>query len=213
MDIEHAIIEALSGLVSRSAAENLLGRARALTKNRELTPAGWIELIEGPLQRELGQILPMQGLYAPLRKIVKQLKTHAARSKDPTETLQELIPYEYIKLDSPQARFDLVLELAKMDDVLGVMLSTPYGWENRLPELGQEFLGILNMAHRLLSLRGGYRVFYTVLREAQLVLRPLGNSWLAILARNEANLGQLLYRLGRIEADYVEAQAQPSNER
>ena len=202
MDIERAIIEALSQLVSRTAAENLLRRAQG---NRgPLTPAAWTELIEGPLQRELEQILPMNGLFAPLQKIVKQLKTQAARSKDPTETLQELVPYEYIRLDSPQARFELVLELAKMDDVIGVMLSTPYGWETRLPELGQEFLGILNMVNRLLSLRGNYRVFYTVLREAQLVLRPLGNSWLAIMALNDANLGQLLYRLSRIEADYVE---------
>jgi len=207
VDIERTIIEALSQLVSRAAAFNLLQRARASMglKGQVLTPAAWIELIEGPLQQELGKALPMNGLYGPLGTLVKQIKSQAEQIKDPTITIQEVIPFEYIRLDSPEARRDLVLELAKVEDVIGVVLDTSYGRESRMPGYEESSLSILKVAHRLLSLRGGYRVFYTVLREAQLVLRPLGGDWLAVLARNEANLGQLLYRLSRIEADQVEA--------
>jgi hypothetical protein len=147
----------------------------------------------------------MNGLYGPLKTLVKQIKRQATQIKDPTITIQEVIPFEHIKLDSPEARRDLVLELAKMENVIGVVLDTSYGRESRMPGYEEGSLSILKVAHRLLSLRGGYRVFYTVLREAQLVLRPLGSDWLAVLARSEANLGQLLYRLSRIEADQVEA--------
>ncbi len=46
-------------------------------------------------------------------------------------------------------------------------------------------------------------MFYTVFREAQLVLRPLDRGYLAVLTRNETNLGQLLYRMSKIEAVQV----------
>lgn len=49
-------------------------------------------------------------------------------------------------------------------------------------------------------------MFYTVFREAQLVLRPLDRGYLAVLTRNEAKLGHLLYRMSRIESIQVGAE-------
>jgi hypothetical protein len=42
-------------------------------------------------------------------------------------------------------------------------------------------------------------MFYTVLESAQLLIRPMGIGWIAVLARGEANLGTLMYRLRNIE--------------
>jgi predicted regulator of Ras-like GTPase activity (Roadblock/LC7/MglB family) len=64
-------------------------------------------------------------------------------------------------------------------------------------------VSLLSTVHRLLDRKGSYRVFYTVFREAQLVLRPLDRGYLAVLTRNETNLGQLLYRISKIEAIQV----------
>jgi hypothetical protein len=203
-DIQGQIIEALTQMVSRPAAENLLRRALRASRGRasELGPRAWAALIEGPLQRELTQVLPVGRLIPPLQNLVHELKSQPRTVEVPTPsafpTLE--ITTEYFRLWDRAVRQDLVLELARAEGVTGVILHTPYGSETRLSEPGEGLVVLLASAHRLLALRGAYRVFYTVLGEAQAVLRPLGGSWLAVLARSEANLGHLLYRLGNMEA-------------
>jgi len=203
LDIQSRVVEALAQIVSRGAAVNLLQRALGQTKTADLTPKAWAEFIEGPLQRELAQILPMGRLIPPLQALVQELKKQSPAVETPLPipvfpTLE--ITTEYVRLSNPLVRQELVLELAREEGVTGVVLQTPYGLESRLAGQPGNLVALLAMSHRLLALKSGYRLFYTVLGEAQVVLRPLDHSWLAVLARAEANLGQLLYRLGKIEA-------------
>ncbi len=201
------IIEALSQVVSPLAASSLLKRALGGQPPEALEPQRWAELIEGPLQREIKGILPLNGLLPELKQLAQQLKTQA-RSPQPVAapTLEVTDLAEYIDLQSESERQRLVLELARKEGVLAVMLESSYGRELRLGSYSESLVELLSTMHRLLDRKGSYRVFYTVFREAQLVLRPLGQGYLAVLTRNEANLGQLLYRMGKIEALQVGAE-------
>lgn len=198
---EQKIIEALSQVISPLAASSLLRRALGGQSPNVLGPRGWAELIEGPLQQELNGILPMSGLLPELQQLVQQLKAqpqNPQRVQAPTLEATDLT--EYIDLQSEQDRHRLVLEMARREGTLAVVLDSGYGQEYRLGKHNESLMGLLSIAHRLLDRNGRYRVFYTVFREAQLVLRPLGQGYLAVLTRNEANLGQLLYRMSKIEA-------------
>lgn len=201
------IVEALSQIVSRPAAENLLRRALVASKGKagELGPLAWASLIEGPLQRELAQVLPVGRLLPPLEKLVRELRKQAqvpqARKEPQPPAFPTMeITTEYFRLSDPLIRQELLLELARAEGVTGVLLQTKYGLETRLGAQAGDLAKMLGVAHRLLEGRRGYRLFYTVLEEAQVVLRPFEQGWLAVLARREANLGQLLYRLGNVEA-------------
>ena len=203
---EQKVIEALSQLISPLAASSLLKRALGERPPDLLGPHAWAELIEGSLQRELEGILPMNGLLPELQKLVQQLRA-APPPQPPQEPTLEIADLgKYINLQSEQERQSLVLELARGEGVLAVVLESSYGQECRLGSYSESLVGLLSTAHRLLDRKGSYRLLYTVFREAQLVLRPLGQGYLAVLTRKEANLGQLLYRMSRIEALQVGAE-------
>ncbi len=206
-DTERKIIEALSRVVSPVAAHNLLKRALRGQSPDLLGPRSWVELIEGALQRELMGVLPVTGLLPDLQKLVRQLRAEIPRAevpRDPTRpTLETTDLTEYVELEREQDREALVLELARGEGVLAVVLDSVHGRETRLGAYTDSLVGLLSTVHRLLDRKGSYRVFYTVFREAQLVLRPLDRGYLAVLTRNETNLGQLLYRMSKIEAVQV----------
>lgn len=206
-DTERKIIEALSRVISPVAASNLLKRALRGQSPDLLGPRSWVELLEGPLQRELMGVLPVSGLIPDLQRLVRQLRAQTPSPevvRDPTRpTLETTDLTEYVDLEREQDRQGLVLELARGEGVLAVVLDSVHGQECRLGAYTDSLVGLLSTVHRLLDRKGSYRVFYTVLREAQLVLRPLDRGYLAVLTRNETNLGQLLYRMSKIEAVQV----------
>jgi hypothetical protein len=108
-------------------------------------------------------------------------------------------PTEWVMLGDEGSRRNLVQEIARMDGVVAAVLETPKGSEIRAPNFGKGLPRLISMSHRLLALRGNYRVLYATFERGQLLIRPLGQGWLAVLARPEANLGQLLYRLRYME--------------
>lgn len=208
-DTERKVIEALSRLVSVEAAGNLLKRALGGQSPGLLRPGSWVELIEGPLQQELRGMLHFSGPMLDLQRLVQQLRQQASSPEmgsGPTRpTLEATDLVEYVELDKEQCRQALVLDLARGAGVLAVVLDSVHGRECRLGAHSDSLAGLLSAAHRLLDRKGSYRVFYTVFREAQLVLRPLDRGYLAVLTGNKTNLGQLLYRVSRIEATQVAA--------
>ena len=201
-NIERKVIEALSQVISPLAAESLLKRALGGRSPNLLGPLGWATLIEGPLQQELRGILPVNDLLPELEKLTRQLKAQIPIHP----SLEVSDPVQHIDLQNKEMRENLVLELARGEGVLAVVLESGYGQEYRLGDYDSSLVNLLATTHRLFERRGGYRVFYTVLEEAQLVLRPLGRGYLAVLTRNEASLGHLLYRMGKIEALQVGTQ-------
>ncbi|HEU4741510.1 MAG TPA: hypothetical protein VFS50_07945 [Meiothermus sp.] len=203
MDIEQQVLEALSLYVSRGAAENLLKRAIKAGGRAPLSPGDWARVIEGPLMRELAQILPVKGVLPPFKAILAKLHSSTTPPRNPTPSFDDEPeippPLERVPLSDPAARQGLVQSLARLEGVAGVILETPYGRETRVQGLGPEFVRMVGTAHRLLVTRGSYSMFYTVLESAQLLIRPMGIGWIAVLARGEANLGTLMYRLRNIE--------------
>ncbi|GEM84036.1 hypothetical protein [Meiothermus hypogaeus] len=206
-DTEQKIIEALSRVISPVAAHNLLKRALRGQSPDLLGPRSWAELLEGPLQRELTGVLPVSGLIPDLQKLVRQLKAQTAsvevvrNSTRPTLETTDLT--EYVDLEREQDRQALVLDLARGEGVLAVVLDSVHGQECRLGVHNDSLVALLSTVHRLLDRKGSYKVFYTVFAEAQLVLRPLDRGYLAVLTRKDTNLGQLLYRMSKIEAIQV----------
>lgn len=209
-DTERKIIEALSQVVSPVAASNLLKRALGGQSPDLLGPRSWVELLEGPLRRELMGVLPVSGLIPDLQRLVRQLSAQTPSIevvRDPTRpTLEATNLREYVDLEREPDRQALVLDLARGEGVLAVVLDSVHGRECRLGVHNDSLVSLLSTVHRLLDRKGSYRVFYTVFREAQLVLRPLDRGYLAVLTRNETNLGQLLYRMSKIEAIQVGAE-------
>ncbi|PZA05893.1 hypothetical protein [Meiothermus sp. Pnk-1] len=203
MDIEQQVLEALSSYVSRGAALNLLQRAIKAGGRPPLSPEDWARVIEGPLMRELTQVLPVRGVLPPFKAILAKLRSSPtpppAPVPSPDEEPEAPPPLEQIPLSDPVARQGLVQNLARLEGVVGVILETPYGREVRAPGLGPEFARMVGTAHRLIVTRGSYSMFYTVLESAQLLIRPMRVGWIAVLARGEANLGALMYRLRYIE--------------
>jgi predicted regulator of Ras-like GTPase activity (Roadblock/LC7/MglB family) len=118
---------------------------------------------------------------------------------------------EYVELDKEECRQALVLDLARGEGVLAVVLESAHGRECRPGVHSDCLASLLSTVDRLLDRKGSYRVFYTVFRDAQLVLRPLEGGYLAVLTRNKTNLGQLLYRMSRIEATQVGGSCTSSN--
>lgn len=215
MDVEAKIIEALMGYISRGAAESLLRRVLHRVRKNPLAmgPQEWIELIEGPLLAELQQVLPISGQIPPLKGLVKGLRQIRAATPSPPPPVQAEAPLEptlelsldWLDLSDAEVRLGLLQELARVEGVLGVAIQTPWGEEIRLPEDSGNLPLLVNTAHRLLSLRQPYAMFYTVLGNAQLVVRGMGQSWVAVLADHDANPGHLLYRLRQLQMAPQEA--------
>jgi len=214
VDVEAKIIEALMAYVSRGAAEGLLRRVlhKARKNPRMMGPGEWIELIEGPLLAELRQVLPIAGQVPPLKALVKALRqaqavpisTPAVPASLPSAPTLELPP-DWLDLSEAEARVSLLQELARFEGVIGVAVQTPWGSEIRLPEDSGELPMLVGTAHRLLSLRQPYAMFYTVMGNAQLMVRGMGQSWVAVLADHDANPGHLLYRLRQLQTVSQEA--------
>lgn len=205
METERRIVEALSQVVSVMTAEKLLQRAVG-SQNKPQTPVAWAEVIEGPLKHQINEILPVTGLLPSLQALAKELKAQAQAPKPekptppPTPTIEIAPSADYIDLADEKTRRDLVLELARWEGVLTVVLESVHGRESRLGSYTESLYTLLSVGHWLLERRQKYRIFYTVLQGAQVVIRPIKGGWIGIIARHETNLGQLLYRLGRIEA-------------
>jgi hypothetical protein len=213
VDVEAKIIEALMGYVSRGAAESLLRRVlhRARKNPLAMGPQEWIELIEGPLLAELRQVLPINGQIPPLKGLVKGLRqvresvsSPVVRAEAPLEPTLEL-PLDWLDLSEAEVRLKLLQELARVEGVLGVAIQTPWGQEIRLPDDSGDLPLLVSTAHRLLSLRRPYTMFYTVMGNAQLMVRGMGQSWVAVLADHDANPGHLLYRLRQLQTAPQEA--------
>ncbi|MCS7058465.1 MAG: hypothetical protein NZ849_00550 [Meiothermus sp.] len=209
-EIEQKVVEVLSQLVSPTAARSLLQRALRGQPPHLLGPRAWAELIEGPLQRELVGILPVSGLLPELGRLARELRAQDREASDSGKvarpTLELPDTTEYVDLSREEERQALVQSLARGEGVLAVVLESTYGRALRLGGFGPGLLEMLRAAHGLLERRGGYRVFYTVLGEVQMVLRPLGRGYLALLAQSGANLGQFLFRMRKIEAIRVGAE-------
>lgn len=203
METERRIVEALSQVISPVAAERLLQRAVG-KQSKPKNPKAWVEVIEGPLKQELTDVLPISGLIPSLQALVKELKSQISKVERPTRpampTLEMAPSTDYIDLEDEHTRRELVRELARWEGVLAVVLESVHGRESRLGAYTDSLYTILSVGHWLLERRGKYRVFYTVLQGAQLVIRPMEGGWIGVITRQETNLGQLLYRLGRIEA-------------
>ncbi len=203
METERRIVEALSKVISATTAEKLLQRAVSAHAKPQ-SPKAWAEIIEGPLKQELTAILPVTGLLPSLQTLAKELKAQVLKPDKPPRpalpTLEMTPSTDYIDLEDEHTRRELVRELARWEGVLAVVLESVHGRESRLGAYTDSLFTILKMGHWLLERRGKYRVFYTVLQGAQLVIRPIEGGWIGVITRHETNLGQLLYRLGRIEA-------------
>lgn len=201
VETERRIVEALSQVISPVAAERLLQRAVG-KQAKPQNPKAWVDVIEGPLKQELTDVLPVSGLLPSLQALVKELKSQ--RPDKPTRpalpTLEMAPSTDYVDLEDEHTRRELVRELARWEGVLAVILESVHGRESRLGAYTDSLFTILSVGHWLLERRGKYRVFYTVLQGAQLVIRPVEGGWIGVITRQETNLGQLLYRLGRIEA-------------
>lgn len=191
MDIRSQVVQALTQFLSKVAAERMLNR---LLEGKNPSPSEWADLIEGPLMRDLGQVLPVKGPFGPFLGILQKL-----RAQVQPEAESEAVS-EWVVLSSPSQRHALALQLARLSDVQGVIVYHPEGQEVRFPGLSPQTKSIFEMSHRLLMMRKPYSLFYTVFNGAQLVFRPINSGWIAVMARSEANLGHLLYRLRRIEA-------------
>ncbi|MGQ9754233.1 MAG: hypothetical protein ACUVQD_06260 [Thermaceae bacterium] len=186
-DMESTIQEALSHYVAEAAAKHLLHEA--LKGKTPRTPAEWAALVEGPLWNLLRSRLPFRSMPPELRALVATLKAGALEAGE--EETQEGFLTEVIDLEGPEARGELIGRLAKLPGVLGVWVRGKTGAESR----AEVPIPSLEAAHQLLT---GYHSFYVDLEGALLLLRNLGQGYVALLARKEANLGQLLQVLRRL---------------
>jgi hypothetical protein len=229
LETEQQIIKALETWISRNAAERMLGRVLSSQKRsaQSLVAADWADLIEGPLLKELVQVFPIYGLVGPLGGLVKELRSAsrsavavaerpAVQKADKAQVKADIpiapklaqapapavaqTPTEWIVVNDEAVRRALVQEMARLDGVLAVVLETPKATEMRALNFNKGLPRLISMSHRLLALRGNYRVLYATYGNGQLLIRPLGSGWLAILTKPGANLGQLLYRLRYMEA-------------
>lgn len=203
--MESAIEEVLSRYMAESAARNLL--RRALVSKRPNTPGEWAEFVEGPLWALLRTHLPFRKMPPELEALAESLRAQAQALEEEEmeneapmgaeegqgasrrERMEEI--QEAVDLEEPKARAELATRLARLPGALGVWVQGQTGAE----VLAQKPLTFPAVAHRLLS---GYTSFYVGLAEGLFLLRNLDQGYVALLARKEANLGQLLQALRRL---------------
>lgn len=190
--MEESLLQILSRYISPRAAQNLLGRALAQETPRN--PGAWVRLIEGTLWPELGRLLPFREMPPELKALVRELKSlAAAQASGVAEEAEEELLQEVVDLADPTARQNLARQLARLEGVMGVVVAGPGGKE----ELFAGEPVPLELAHYLL-LRQGYGIFYAVLAENIVALRPLAQGYVGLLARKETNVGRLLHGLRRL---------------
>ncbi|KGQ22021.1 hypothetical protein [Thermus filiformis] len=188
--MESAIEEALSRYMAEAAAKNLLRRAMA--SRRPQTSREWAELVEGPLWELLRTYLPFRHLPPELKALAANLRAQAETLEEAEEeaTTEAEEIREAVDLEDPQARAELAARLARLPGALGVWVQGRTGAEVR-----GDPLAFPAVAHRLLA---GYTSFYVDLEEGLFFMRSLGQGHVALLARKDAGLGQLLQALRRL---------------
>ncbi|GAA6755475.1 hypothetical protein Thermus77420_09510 [Thermus thalpophilus] len=194
MPMEESLLQILSRYISSMAAENLL--RRALSPKAPATPGEWARFIEGSLWPELGRLLPFREMPPELKALVRELKQLSLQeaegeSEEPEE--EEALLEEAVDLEDPAAREHLARRLARLEGVLGVVVAGGSGKEERFA--GEPIP--LELIHLLLA-RQGYGVFYALLQENVVALKPVGAGYVGLLARKETNIGRLLHALRRL---------------
>ncbi len=208
---ERLIIEALTEYASPFAAQNIVGRAlrRAGLDPESMDPAAWLRFVQGPLMAELRQVFPMNEPTGALRRLLKQLEEEAAppRPRAPAQPAPAdaavkstlILPTRAVDFSQPSEREQVANELARVEGVSGVLIQGPSYREARLPGEG-DLAPILGVVHNLLQKQKPYKLFYSVFQGGQVLVRPLGPALVALVAKREANLGQLMHALNGYEA-------------
>ncbi|GAA5334177.1 hypothetical protein YIM730264_02000 [Thermus hydrothermalis] len=194
MPMEESLLQILSRYISPLAAENLL--ARALGPRKPATPGEWARLIEANLWPELGRLLPFREMPPELKALVRELKQLAlqeVQGEDEETEEEEALLEEVVDLENPAAREHLARRLARLEGVLGVVVAGKGGKEELFA--GEPIP--LDLVHHLLA-RQGYGVFYALLQENLVALRPLSLGYVGLLARKDTNIGRLLHALRRL---------------
>ncbi len=191
--MEESLLQILSRYISPRAAEGLV--AKAVAQRSPRTPQAWAQAIEEAVWPELTRLLPFREMPPELKALVRELKSLSvpevdteAQEEEGEEALQEAVD-----LEDPAARQALARRLARLEGVTGVMVVGSGGKE----ELFAGEPAPLHLAH-LLLLRQGYGVFYAVLEKSVVVLRPLAQGYVGLVARKESNIGRLLHALRRL---------------
>jgi len=206
--IERLTIEALTEYVSPGAAQNLFDRAvrRAGVNPESLDAAGWLRFLQGPLLAELRAILPVREPTGKLRRLMRGLEAAAARPAAAPQPVPErssppTIDTASIEVDleDPATRERLASSLAREEGVSGVLVWGSAFQEVRLPGV-EDLAPILAVVHNLLQKQKSYKIFYSVFREGQVLIRPLGPALVAVVAKRQANLGRLMHVLNSYEA-------------
>ncbi|TBH17513.1 hypothetical protein [Thermus thermamylovorans] len=192
--MEESLLQILSRYVSPKAAESLVRRAAGEEPPR--TPEAWARVIEETLWPELARLLPFREMPPELRDLVRELKRLTPPEPEAREGPEgeEGLP-EVVDLEDPAARQALAGRLARLEGVVGVAVAAGGGREERFA--GEPVP--LDPVHLLLQ-RQGYGVFYALLEGKVVALRPLARGYVALVARKESNLGQLLQALKRLVA-------------
>jgi len=210
-EIEHLVVEALSEYVSLPAAQNLVRRTLRKTGTRaeQLTEEGWLRFLRGPILDELRQLLPIKEPTGRLRRLLRSLEESnaqpaEAQETDPNQQLLArntlILPKLHVNLDDTQERERLVNKLAREEGVSGVLLLGRNFQDSRLPGV-EDLKPILNVIHGLLKKQKPYKLYYSVFREGQVLVRPLGPAILVLVSKRSANLGRLMHVLNRYETE------------
>jgi len=202
-EAEELIVDALSRYgIPPAASRNLIRRAKKKSGLGD-RPVDWVRLMEGPLIQEIQEIIPIfqgKGEYeaalSRLREWARKQRTAPTREEPPApERVQK------VNLESAEARQRLLSELAREEGAMGVALIRKGQVEMRFPGASQALPLMIYAAHRLISKRRPYRVAYLVVRDAQVLLRPLGDYVVAVAMRKGANLGRVLARLYELQPE------------
>lgn len=185
-------MQILSRYVSPKAAESLVRRAAGTEPPK--TPEAWARVIEESLWPELARLLPFREMPPELRALVRGLKRLTPPEPE-AGGMEEEGPWETVDLEDPAARQALAVRLARLEGVFGVVVAAGGGRE----ELFAAEPVPLDPVHLLLE-RQGYGMFYAVLEGSVVALKPLAQGYIALVARKESNIGQLLQALRRLVA-------------
>jgi len=206
--IERLVVEALTEYASPVAAQNIVYRAlrRAGMDPGDLSAADWVRFVRGPLFNELQQLFPIKEPTGKLRRLLRSLEETAVAEAVPQEREPEtpsarstlILPKRTVNLSAENDRERFVNELAREEGVSGVLLQGPGFQESRLPGV-KDLAPILGVAHNLLQKQKPYKLFYSVFREGQVLVRPLGPALVALVTKREANLGRLMHVLNSYE--------------
>jgi len=204
-DPETIIVNALDryGIPPR-ASRYLIEQARERAQ-LGTSPEDWVRLVEGPLLEELRDIIPvfnMSGDYAKARDRLLELARKARVEESIKRSVSGVRVRRRIDPEDPETREQVAAELAREEGALAVIWAWPGGAETR--GASEQFARLLFASHVLLRRRGDYRVAYLMVKGARVLMRPLGEHVLALVAKPTANLGKLLSKLLEVGVKEVE---------